>query len=189
MTRVNEQTPLLSAHGKAHPTPLPRLQFAIVLFLQLAEPLTSNVIFPFAPQMVRDMGITHGRESQVGHYVGLLQSIFFVAEGCTVLFWSRLSDGIGRRLVIMTGLLGLSLSMFAFGLSKTFTGLVISRSLSGALNGNVGVMKSMVAEMTDDSNISTAYAYMPLAWNTGGTLGPMIGGWLYNPAKRFPNRA
>jgi len=52
-------------------------------------------------------------------------SMFFVAEGCTVLYWSRTSDRVGRRPVIMAGLLGLSLSMYSFGLSKTFVGLVI----------------------------------------------------------------
>ncbi|KAF9554755.1 major facilitator superfamily multidrug-resistance, DHA1 sub-family, partial [Agrocybe pediades] len=188
MAEVTEQTPLLSqsAMQKVLPTPLPRLQFTIVVLLQLAEPLTSNVISPFAPQLVRDIGVTHGRESQVGHYVGLLQSMFFVAEGLTVLFWSRLSDRIGRKPVIIIGLLGLSLSMYSFGLSKTFVHLMISRTLNGALNGNVGVMKSITAEITDSSNISRAFAYMNLTWSTGCTLGAMIGGWLYNPAKRFP---
>lgn len=43
----------------------------------------------------------------------------------TVLHWSRLSDHIGRKPVIMTGLFGLSLSMYSFGLSKTFWGAVL----------------------------------------------------------------
>jgi len=44
-----------------------------------------------------------------------------------------------------------------------------------------------MAEMTDATNISQAYAYMPIAWSTGGVLGPMIGGALANPAKQFPH--
>ncbi|KIL59877.1 hypothetical protein M378DRAFT_965882 [Amanita muscaria Koide BX008] len=76
--------------------------------------------------------------------------------------------------------------MYLFGLSRTFWALVLSRSLNGALNGNIGVIKSMMAELTDETNISTAYAYMPIAWSTGGTLGPIIGGSLSRPAERFP---
>lgn len=49
--------------------------------------------------------------------------------------------------------------------------LLNSRALNGALNGNVGILKSMVAEITDETNIAQAYAYMPLAWSSGGTLG------------------
>lgn len=29
----------------------------------------------------------------------------------------------------------------------------------------------MMAEITDSTNIAEAYAYLPLAWMTGGTLG------------------
>lgn len=51
--QVDEETPLLGSgpHVKRQPTPLPLFQFSLVLFLQLAEPLTSQVIYPFAPQV------------------------------------------------------------------------------------------------------------------------------------------
>ena len=48
---VDEETPLLAGNGKKHATPLPLFQFTIVLLLQLAEPLTSNVIYPFVPEV------------------------------------------------------------------------------------------------------------------------------------------
>ncbi|KAJ6468353.1 member of major facilitator superfamily multidrug-resistance, DHA1 sub-family [Mycena sanguinolenta] len=191
----DETTPLLAAqndrndlhdlHSKR--TPLPLFQFSIVLFLQLAEPLTSNVIYPFAPQLMRDIGITEGDETKVGYYVGIMQSIFFLTQAMTVLHWSRMSDRIGRKPIILTGLFGLSISMFCFGLSRTFWGLVVSRSLNGALNGNIGVIKSIVAELTDSTNIAQAYAIMPISWSTGSTLGPIIGGSLARPADLFPD--
>ncbi|KAE9402502.1 MFS general substrate transporter [Gymnopus androsaceus JB14] len=188
MPQVDEETPLLREQQcKPQRTPLPWFQFSLVLFLQLAEPLTSQVIYPFLPQLIRDIGITGGDETKVGHYVGLLQSLFFLTQAMTVLHWSRISDRVGRKPVILVGLFGLSMSMYCFGLSTTFWGLVLSRSLNGALNGNIGVIKSIMAEMTDATNISQAYAYMPIAWSTGGVLGPMIGGALANPAKQFPH--
>ncbi|KAF8640235.1 hypothetical protein AX16_010131 [Volvariella volvacea WC 439] len=195
---IDEETPLLAdSHDNDHNdpsrktkkkiTPLPWFQFSLVLLLQLAEPLTSNVIYPFAPQLIREIGITNGDETKVGYYVGLMQSLFFLTQAFTVLHWSRISDRVGRKPVILSGLFGLSVSMYCFGLSSTFWGLVLSRSLNGALNGNIGVIKSMMAEMTDSTNIATAYAYMPIAWSTGGTLGPVIGGSLSKPVERFPH--
>jgi MFS family permease len=77
--------------------------------------------------------------------------------------------------------------MYSFGLSRTFTSLVISRCLNGALNGNIGVLKSQFGSLFDESNMAQAYAYLPLAWSTGSTLGPMIGGALSRPADRFPH--
>ncbi|KAF5349778.1 hypothetical protein D9758_010223 [Tetrapyrgos nigripes] len=139
---VDEETPLLQATSpKPKRTPLPWKQLGLVLFLQLAEPFTSQVISPFAPQLIRDIGITNGDETKVGNYVGFLQSLFWVAQALTVLHWSRLSDRIGRKPIILTGLIGLSASMYCFGLSTTFTGLILSRAMNGALNGNIGVIK------------------------------------------------
>ncbi|PFH51084.1 hypothetical protein AMATHDRAFT_143455 [Amanita thiersii Skay4041] len=182
--RVDEETPLLCTKKKT--TPLPWFQLSIVLFLQLAEPLTSQVIYPFTPELIRSIGITHGNEKKVGYYVGIMQSIFYLTQALTVLHWSRISDNVGRKPVILTGLFGLSLSMYCFGLSKTFWGLVLSRSLNGALNGNIGVIKSMVTDLADTSNIAKAYAFMPVAWCTGGTFGPVIGGSLSRPVEQFP---
>ena len=49
-TAVDEETPLLQV-GAPKRTPLDFGQLSIVLFLQLAEPLTSQVIYPFTPQV------------------------------------------------------------------------------------------------------------------------------------------
>ncbi|KAL4072613.1 major facilitator superfamily domain-containing protein [Scleroderma yunnanense] len=171
MSTRDEETPLLGQQQKKTRTPLPLRQFCIILLLQLAEPLTA--------QLIRDIGVTHGDETK--------HSLFFATQAVTILHWSRLSDHIGRKPVILIGLFGLSVSMYCFGLSTTFVGLVLSRALNGALNGNVGIMKSMVAEITDETNIAQAYAFMPLAWSSGGTLGPLIGGFLSRPADRFPD--
>jgi len=48
-------------------------------------------------------------------------------------------------------------------------------------------MKSMMMEITDSTNLAQAYAYMPIAWLCGTTLGPYIGGSLSKPADRFPD--
>ena len=54
----DEETPLLRdehnhGHRKRHHSPIPWAQFTIILVLQLAEPLTSQVIYPFAPEVSR----------------------------------------------------------------------------------------------------------------------------------------
>ncbi|KAI6010769.1 major facilitator superfamily domain-containing protein [Pisolithus orientalis] len=190
---VDEETPLIPTPNgvqdgspKAARTPLPWRQFSILLLLQLSEPLTSQVIAPFLPQLIRDIGITHGDDSSLGYYVGLVHSLFFMTEACTIFHWSRASDMIGRKPVLMTGLLGLAVSMYCFGLSKTFLGLLFSRCLSGALNGNIGVMKSMIVEITDSTNLALACGFTPLAWFVGTTIGPLIGGLLEHPAEKYP---
>ena len=48
----DEVTPLLSSEPPQRPpTPVPWAQVWILLVLQLAEPLTSQVIYPFTPEV------------------------------------------------------------------------------------------------------------------------------------------
>lgn len=46
-----------------------------------------------------------------------------------------------------------------------------SRFLSGALNGNVGVVKSVLAELADDSNVAQAFSFLPLVFVIGQVIG------------------
>lgn len=54
------------------------------------------------------------------------------------MFWSRASDRIGRRPILLLGPVGLATAMFALGMSTTFWGMVWGRCLQGTFNGNIG---------------------------------------------------
>lgn len=56
-------------------TPLPKLQLFILLYIQLAEPITSTVIYPFVNQLVRKTGITGGDEDKTGYFAGLIVGV------------------------------------------------------------------------------------------------------------------
>ncbi|KAK7037742.1 hypothetical protein VNI00_010703 [Paramarasmius palmivorus] len=188
----NESTPLLhdqenNRTKQKSKTPLPKLQIAIILLLQLCEPLTSQSIYPYINQLVSELDITGGDEKKVGYYAGLIESLFFVTEALTVLQWSRLSDRIGRKPVLLIGLAGSAVSMLCFGLQRSFWGLVIARCLTGLLNGNIGVMKSTMGDLTDQSNRAEGFSLMPVVWSVGATVGPLLGGTFARPHERFPD--
>ncbi|KAG7444819.1 MFS general substrate transporter [Guyanagaster necrorhizus] len=168
-------------------TPLPRWQLLIVFLIQLAEPITATVIFPFAPEFIRRTGITGGDETKTGYYAGLIESAFFLAECLSVFHWGRLSDRVGRKPVLLLGPLGLTFAMLGFGASSSFWSLVLFRCAQGVFNGNIGVSKTVMGELTDSTNIGEAFALMPLIWGLGVTVGPVIGGLLVHPADTWPN--
>jgi len=135
--------------------------------------------------MIEDLDIV--ARTQVGTYAGLIESLFALAQFSTVLFWGRLSDRIGRKPVLLSGLMGLSLGIIAFGLQRTFVGLVLARSFAGAMNGNIAVVKSSLAEITDDSNKARAFPLLPLCWALGLMIGPAIGGYTAEAARQYPH--
>ncbi|KIJ62761.1 hypothetical protein HYDPIDRAFT_93712, partial [Hydnomerulius pinastri MD-312] len=180
---VDEETPLLQVKAR---TPLPKFQIGIVLFVLISEPVSSAYIFPFINQLIGELGITRGDDRKIGYYAGLIESLFFLTQAATVLQWSRLSDYIGRKPVILIGLFGLSISNIAFGLSRTFGTLIISRCIAGLLNGNVGVMKSIIGEITDHTNVAQGFAMIPAVFCIGATIAPLYGGGLSRPQDNWP---
>ena len=71
-----------------------------------------------------------------------------------MLLWGRASDRIGRKPPLVFGTLGLAAAIASFGLSKKFWTLVLSRCVQGMFNGNIGITKAVMAEITDASNIA-----------------------------------
>ena len=74
----------------------------------------------------------------------LQESLFFVTQALTVLRWSRLSDRIGRKPVLLVGLSGACISILAFGLSTTFWSLVIRYFFSRAAGERCAKLKSIL---------------------------------------------
>jgi hypothetical protein len=46
-----------------------------------------------------------------------------------------------------------------------------SRLFNGIVNGNLGVIKSMIAELTDESNVARGFTLMPMARAVGYIIG------------------
>lgn len=86
-------------------------------------------------------------EEDASFYAGLLISAFAMAEASTAMIWGNISDRYGRKPIILVALAGTALSSLLFGFAKRYWVALLARVVGGALNGNVAVMQTMVAEM------------------------------------------
>lgn len=77
----------------------------------------------------------------------MVTSAFALAEFSTGILWGRVSDRIGRKPVLIIGLVGTLISMLVFGFAKSFSVALIARAVGGGLNGNLGVIQTTVAEL------------------------------------------
>ncbi|KAK9686906.1 hypothetical protein K7432_014981 [Basidiobolus ranarum] len=166
-------------------TPLPKRQLFIICVARIGEPVSMTILFPFI-YYVRDFDFVRD-ESEIGYYAGYIASSFALAQVLTSIPWGMLSDRIGRRPVLLMGFFGTFLGTFLFGFSKSLTWAMVTRSICGLLNGNVGVIKCMIAEITDVTNQSVAFSLLPLMWGVGSIIGPTLGGLLSQPADQYPS--
>ncbi|KAL8644169.1 MAG: hypothetical protein Q9226_007901 [Calogaya cf. arnoldii] len=161
------------AHNES---PLPKRQLAILAVIALSEQTALNSISPYLPQMAStfpDINV-----DQVGLYVGLIASSFALAQFATGFLWGWLSDRIGRKPVVLTGTLCTAGCFLAFGFCRTLWQAIVVQVIMGLVNGNQGVVSTCLGEITDRSNQSRAFVYLPVIYGLGGITGPLLGGVL-----------
>jgi len=63
------------------------------------------------------------------------------------MYWGGLSDIVGRKPVLLIGCLGTVLSLMIVGFASNIWVALAGRAIGGFLNGNIGVIQTMVAEL------------------------------------------
>lgn len=166
----------VSEEEEEEETPLPVRQLLLLAFLSLAEQTALNSISPYLPELVAGMpGIPEGEN---GLYVGLLASSFALAQLSTNFLWGYASDVIGRKPVLLLGTFALTCCFAVFGLCKRYWHVLVVHVAMGLLNGNAACVPTVLGEVTDRSNQSRAFTYLPVIYSLGSITGPAIGGIL-----------
>ncbi|KAF9061694.1 MFS general substrate transporter [Rhodocollybia butyracea] len=185
---IDETTPLLNPEDQEplvkETTPLPTLQLLIVCLIRIMDPISFTQIFPYVNEFITFLKLADD-PSQIGFYSGLVESTFAVTQFLAIYQWSRLSNKIGRKPVIMAGTFGVALSTIYFGLSSSLTDMLIARAIGGIFGGTASAVQSVLGEITDASNQAEAFPIYGLVWPIGGIAGPLIGGVLSNPADKY----
>lgn len=162
-------------------TPLPVRKLAIVSFIFFANNASIWMIFSFLPSMVMYY-YPRIDPTEVGYFAGILGSAFSLGSLCGNFLWGVLADRLGRRVVMLSGLLGTTICATMFGLSPNYWTAVFARFFWGIFNGNIGVVNTYVAEIHDDSNFAKGMAIFGAVGGLGRAMGPVIGGALAQPA-------
>lgn len=167
-------------------------QLAILTLARLSEPLTQQGLQSYMFYQLKSFTLPNGEapsDSTVARQAGVLAAAFTGAQFLTAIMWGRLADSetFGRKRVILIGLLGTAVGSLGFGFSKSFAAAVFWRCLGGVLNGNIGVMRTMISEIVREKKFqSRAFLLMPMTFNIGVIVGPLLGGWLADPVGSYP---
>lgn len=122
---------------------------------------------------------------------GLLGSIYSFLQFLFAPIWGSLSDGFGRRTILIYTVFGTTLSYLLWFFSGSFLLFILARLLGGAMGGNLSVASAAIADVTSRANRSKGMALVGIAFGLGFTIGPAIGGLLsgWNLLDQFPGAA
>lgn len=168
---------------------LPRKDQLLLLALaRLSEPLTQTSLSTYMFYQLRSFDPSLS-DSVIASQAGVLQGAFTGAQFLTAILWGRVADAKwgGRKPVLLIGLFGTAISVIGYGFSKSFVSAVTFRVIGGMLNGNIGVLRTMISEIVKEKKYqSRAFVILPMTFNMGVLLGPLLGGILADPVGSYP---
>lgn len=170
--------------AKVDEKPLPKLQVLLLCYARVVEPLAFFSIFPYVSQMVQDNG--NVRDSDIGFYSGLIESMFSLTQAIVMIFWGRAADRLGRKPVLVYSLFGVTVATGLFGLAKTISQMIMFRCLAGVFAGTIVTIRTMIAEHSTSRTQARAFSWFAFSGNLGIFLGPLLGGALADPVQQYP---
>ncbi|KAK1389785.1 protein ZINC INDUCED FACILITATOR-LIKE 1-like [Heracleum sosnowskyi] len=164
---------------------VPYRELFVIWVVVLATALPISSLFPFLYFMVRDFNIAK-EEEDISYYAGYVGSTYMLGRVLTSVFWGWVADRYGRKVVIIFGTFTIVVLNTLFGLSINFWMAIATRFLLGSLNGVLGPIKAYASEVVQDAYQPLALSTVSTAWGTGLIIGPALGGFLAQPADKFP---
>ncbi|KAF8851707.1 MFS transporter [Acephala macrosclerotiorum] len=163
---------------------LPVQQLTILALCRFAEPLSLLSVLPYLPEMIENFGVA---TNEIALWAGIAASLYSASECIMAIPWGMLSDHLGRRPVILLSLTITMVTSLVWGFSTSLPMALTARVLAGAGNGVAGIIRTMVAEICPWKELQpVAFSIMPVVYNLGSILGPVVGGALANPYHRTP---
>ncbi|MGD0673641.1 MAG: MFS transporter, partial [Candidatus Binatus sp.] len=126
--------PLKQAPTGAEPAAAARLILFLTVFIDL---LGFGIVIPFLPMFAHKMGV-----GAVG--VGALMAIYSLMQFVFAPILGRISDRIGRRPILLLGLLGSSIGYLIYGFAGTFFWLLASRAMHGACAATISTAQAYI---------------------------------------------
>ncbi|HEX6034391.1 MAG TPA: MFS transporter [Anaerolineales bacterium] len=157
-----------------------RKNLFILSFTLLVVMLGYSMAMPLLPFYIENFGVG-------GTELGWLMSTYSLMQLICAPIWGILSDRYGRKPILAIGVLGYAITLFLFGLAKSFAMLFLARSLSGILSSaTMPTAMSYIGENTEQKGKSKGMGQLGAMVGLGIILGPLMGGLLSTDSLSLP---
>jgi DHA1 family tetracycline resistance protein-like MFS transporter len=152
----------------------PLVVIFVTVFIDL---LGFGIIIPLLPFYAESFGAS-------AFAIGLLGTSFSLMQFLFSPIWGRWSDRVGRKPIILVGLLGSCLSYVTMALAPSLTLLFVARIVGGIAGANIPTAQAYIADVTTPENRARGMGMVGAAFGLGFIFGPALGGLLsrYSPA-------
>lgn len=159
------------------PRKTPLLLIFVTVFIDL---LGFGIVLPLLPRYAK-----HFQAS--GLVIGALMASFSVMQFLFAPVWGRISDRIGRRPVLLIGLLGSTVFYGLFGYATSLGAegvmlglgvmpwLFITRIGAGIAGATIPTAQAYIADVTGQNERAKGMALIGAAFGIGFTFGPLLG--------------
>ncbi|MGD8192389.1 MFS transporter [Brevibacillus ginsengisoli] len=149
----------------------------ITMFLMM---LGFGIIIPVMPFFAKNLGASPLQISILFASYNIMQFIFSP-------IWGALSDRIGRKPLVLFGLLGFSCTFVLFGLASSYPEMLIYRILSGIISAAaVPTVTAIVADWLPPTERSKGMGIIGAGVGLSFVFGPAIGGVLGQNHYSYP---
>jgi MFS family permease len=147
--------------------------FQILMGASFIDRLGGALLFPFFGLYITEkfgVGMTE---------VGVMFAIWAVTSQVGRVIGGALTDKIGRKTMLMFGLVISALSSIAMGLVSELSLFYITVAIAGTL-GDMGgpAQQAMVADLLPEEKRAQGYGVWRVVANLAVMIGPLIGGWM-----------
>ncbi|CAM9609748.1 unnamed protein product, partial [Laminaria digitata] len=121
-----------------------------------------------------------------GFYTGYIASAITLGRFLSAYPLGHVSDSIGRKPVIVGGLLSIVVFSVTFGLSTNFTFAILSRFILGLTNGISPALRTTLRETCGHEHVLQGMTYFSGCQAFSLVFGTAVGGLLAQPAVNYP---
>ena len=148
-------------------------KLSVILVMLITVFIGFGLIIPVLPLMVKQVGAAPIQ-------LGMMLAVYSAAAFVTSPWWGHMSDRVGRKPVLITGLLGFAISFLLFGLAQHILWLMyFARVIGGGFSGAVtATAMAYIAEVTSVEDRTRGMALAGAAIGLGFIIGPGVGGLL-----------
>jgi MFS family permease len=143
----------------------------LVFFVIVVDLIGFGIVIPILPFLSPHLG--GGTDD-----VAFILVSYSITAALVAPLWGRLSDRLGRRLILFICLLGGAASHFLLAASNELWMVYLSRAVAGAMAGSLPVATALIADASTPDQRSRAMGLIGRAFGIGLVLGPVIGGVL-----------